>query len=107
MPRQSVESKAGAAWRAAAKSPCIDPPSYLDKAAKSLWVSIVSSKPADWFDAGSYALLVEYCQITARHKKLVQELNELDGQKPTDPLERQILRTATGDLEERILKHAR
>jgi hypothetical protein len=79
----------------------------LDKAAKSLWVSIVSSKPADWFDPGSYALLAEYCQITARHKKLAQELEELDRQKPTDPLERQLLRNAVGELEDRILKHAR
>jgi hypothetical protein len=77
MARQSVEAKAAAAWRAAATTPSIDLPSYLDKAAKSLWVSIVSSKPADWFDQGSYALLVEYCQITARHKSLSENSNPL------------------------------
>jgi hypothetical protein len=68
MPRQSVEARAAAAWRAGKVMP--EPPMYLSDEAKSLWVGIVSSKPADWFDAGSFPLLAMFCGMAVRAKEL-------------------------------------
>ncbi len=50
---------------------------------------------------------MRYCQIAARHKKLVLVLNELDGQVPADFVEQKYIYAAATELEERILKHAR
>jgi hypothetical protein len=45
-------------------------PKYLSSEAKSLWVDIVSSKPPDWFDAGSYPLLGMYVDLVVVAKEL-------------------------------------
>src|SRR5687768_3042747 len=67
----------------------------------------MSSKPPDWFGIDYFALLVQYCQIAARHKKLVLVVNELDGQVPAELVEQKYIYAAATKLEERILRHAR
>ena len=59
MPRMSAEERAAAKWRAGGDLP--KPPKYLPLEARHLWVGIVSSKPAGWFDAGNLPLLAFPC----------------------------------------------
>lgn len=40
------------------------PPLYLTAAQKAVWVSVVNSKPADWFGEEHAPMLAQYC----RHK---------------------------------------
>ena len=75
MPRQSIEARAAAAWRNGRKPP--DPPGYLSKAAKSLYVDIVSSKPADWFSPGSLPLLELYVELTVLSWDLIARRGSL------------------------------
>ena len=96
MPRQSIEAKAAAAWRNGRGPP--DPPGYLSKAAKSLWVDIVNSKPADWFSPGSLPLLEMYVELTVLNWNLVARLGSLPSTAEND-------RLAT-KLENRIHKFA-
>jgi phage terminase small subunit len=94
MPRMSAEERAAAKWRAGENLP--KPPKYLPLEARHLWVDIVSSKPAGWFDPGNLPLLAQYCSVTAMARMLTLERNAL----PIDPQhDRQAAR-----LERRILK---
>ena len=72
MPRQSAESRAAAAFRAGAEPP--RPPSGLSAAAKAVWVEIVASKPADFFDAGARPLLIAYCEAAVHVAYLARKL---------------------------------
>jgi hypothetical protein len=107
MPRASVEAKAGAAWRAKAAAPSIQPPSYLCREGKSLWTQIITSKPSDWFDVGSLAILGKYCNTSARHDELVLRLTALEAQEPVNVKQRNAFRREASDLERRILEHAK
>ena len=94
MPRMSAEERAAAKWRAGKDLP--KPPKYLPLEARHLWVDIVSSKPAGWFDAGNLPLLAQYCSVIAMTRVLIVELNALqdDPQHDRQParLERRILK---------------
>jgi hypothetical protein len=63
----------------------VAPPGYLSDEQRSLWLSVVNSKPADWFGPDSAPLLVEYVRA-------VETCNILAAQVP-DTL-------ATGDVQE-------
>jgi phage terminase small subunit len=78
MPRISSEAKSGALWRAG-----IDPPKapkHLSREAKTIWTSIVQSRPADFFDAGNLPLLEQYCSVVPAQRQTMADL-ERD---PTD-----------------------
>ena len=106
MPRLSVESRSAASWRARADGPSREPLAYLPEEAKTPWREVIASKTADWFDAGSLALLKQYCQIAARTERLVQRLNELDRKKPANIQQQMLIDVQATKLEERIHKHA-
>ena len=40
-----------------------EPPQKLVPAAAKVWISIVSSLPADWFGGETHHLLAEYCRV--------------------------------------------
>lgn len=42
----------------------IPPPSDLSEAEGLVWVEVMSTKPASWWDAGSLPLLAQYCRVT-------------------------------------------
>jgi hypothetical protein len=75
MPRQSVEARAAAFWRQGRVLP--EPPEYLPDRARSLWASIVSCKPPDWFDEGNYPLLAMYCDLAATAEALTAQRDAL------------------------------
>ena len=88
MPRQSVEAKSGARWRARPQNALPQPPEHLSEEARKLWARIVESKPADWFEEGSLPLLAQYCDLVAEQAKLILRRNKLDQLKPTNLLDR-------------------
>ena len=45
------------------------PESYSDDAA-ALWSQMIASKPADWWDAGTYPLLDSYIRTCIEHQKI-------------------------------------
>ncbi len=72
MPRQSAESRSIAGFRAGSAPPA--PPKHLSKGAAIVWVQIVASKPADWFDAGSLVLLETYCEGAVHIRCIAKKL---------------------------------
>jgi len=108
MPRQSVEGKAGAAWRARSQQVKVvhEPPEHLSDDARRLWAKILASKPADWFEEGSLPLLAQYCDLVAEQAKLVQQRNELVRLKPVDIMDRTAIVTARTRVAKSILEHS-
>jgi hypothetical protein len=88
MPRQSVEAKAGARFRARPSNTLPQPPEHLSPEARTLWVRILASKPCDWFEEGNLPILAQYCDLVAEQAKMVLHRNELDVLKPIDVTER-------------------
>jgi hypothetical protein len=88
MPRQSVEAKAGARFRARPQNTLPEPPEHLSQEARKLWVRILTSKPSDWFDEGNLPILAQYCDLVAEQAKMVLQRNELDQLKPFGVVER-------------------
>ena len=58
-----------------------DPPADLDIAARAVWLGVVNSLPADWFDGVMQPVLAQYCH----HVVEAQRLNELIAQAVEDP----------------------
>ena len=108
MPRQSVEGKAGAAWRARSQPVKVvhEPPEHLSDDARRLWAKILASRPADWFEEGSLPLLAQYCDLVAEQAKLVQQRNELVRLKPVDIMDRTAIVTARSRLGKSIIEHS-
>jgi phage terminase small subunit len=85
MPRRSPEALAGIAWRTRNKLQVKPmPPGYLSREAKKLWVDIVSSRPPDYFDAGSLPLLEAYCEATVHSWDLMKRIGDLPGTPAND-----------------------
>jgi hypothetical protein len=105
MPLLQVESKSVAAWRAAANSQSIVPPSY--KTSKSLWLlSYQRSLQTGSTQALSLCWWNNDRQLRGI-KKLVLVVNELDGQVHAELVEQKYTYAAVTELEDRILRHAR
>jgi hypothetical protein len=85
MPRQSVEAKSGAQWRAKARNTVHQPPEHLSEEARRLWARVVASKPADWFEEGNLPILAQYCDLVAEQAHLVLRRNELNVLNPDSP----------------------
>ena len=78
MPRRSPEALAGIAWRTQNEAQVKRmPPWYLSREAKKLWIDIVSSRPPDYFDAGSLPLLEAYCEATVHSWDLMKRIGDL------------------------------
>jgi hypothetical protein len=60
MPRKSPEAKAAMYWHTKGKP--LEPPADMDAAVKRVWRVIASSRPPDFFNAGSAPLLEAYCE---------------------------------------------
>ena len=88
MPKRSVESRAGAAWRSKAATSLSEPPEHLTPEAKNLWARILASKPSDWFEEGNLPILAQYCDLVAEQAKMVQHRSVLDQLKPIGVTER-------------------
>jgi hypothetical protein len=97
MPRQSIEARAAAVWRAGAVMP--EPPKYLSKRDKSLWVDIVSSRPPDWFDPSSRQLLAMYAVVVGMGidlaAKIAASRSKPEAERQVARLEARYLRVAT------------
>jgi hypothetical protein len=75
MPRRSAEAKAAAAYLAGSAPP--EPSRRLDADGRKLWREITASKPADWFDSGSFPLLESYCELTLHARAIARKLKRL------------------------------
>lgn len=53
------------------------PPDELTKAEADIWRSVVSTKPAEWFQPDSYPLLVAYCRHTVMARLLSEQIGRL------------------------------
>lgn len=65
-------------------------PEELIVSEASLWNEIVASRPADFFDAASIPLLVEYCRVKTQLDQVAISLNEFEDEwlKKADGLRR-------------------
>jgi hypothetical protein len=106
MPRQSVEAKAGARFRARPKNALPQPPEHLSQKARKIWARVISTKPADWFDEGSLVLLAQFCDLAAEQAKLVLQRNELEQLKPANLLDRTEVLKARLDVNKAIREFA-
>ena len=106
MPRQSVESRAGAAWRSKARKSLPQPPEHLSQEARKLWARILASKPSDWFEEGNLPILAQYYDLVAEQAKMVLHRNELDVLKPIGVTERTELVQARINMNRAIRDHA-
>lgn len=61
-------------------------PPYLSAAARAVWQEVVSSRPADYFDAASVPLLETYAHATAEHRRLAALVAALDPVADLDTL---------------------
>lgn len=52
-------------------------PAHLSAAACDVWRSIVSSRPAEFFDSGSAPVLETYCTSIVEHRRLVAMLDDV------------------------------
>ena len=48
----------------------LEPPTDLSAEQADVWASVVVTKPADWFDAGSVPLLAAYCRAVVESRKV-------------------------------------
>jgi hypothetical protein len=106
MPRQSVEAKAGAKFRARPSNTLPEPPEHLSQEARKLWDRILASKPADWFEEGNLPILAQYCDLVAEQAKLVLQRNELEQLKPANLLDRTEVLRARLDVNRSVREHA-
>jgi hypothetical protein len=106
MPRQSVEARAGAAWRSKHEKPIPYSTKHLSPEARKLWGRILASKPADWFDEGNPPILAQYCDLVAEQADLVLRRNELYSTKPVDSVERSALIRAKCEVNKTIREYA-
>jgi phage terminase small subunit len=106
MPRQSVEAKAGARFRARPKNALPQPPEHLSQEARGIWARVLSVKPADWFDEGNLPILAQYCDLVAEQAKMVLRRDELDQLKPIGVTERTELIQARLAVNRAIREHA-
>jgi len=60
------------------------PPPFLTKAQTQLWLDVVATKPADWFDAGGAALLVGYVRAVCSANRLAQVVDGYEKRKRLD-----------------------
>lgn len=54
------------------------PPANLTPAQKAEWVSIINSRPADWFGPENAASLIQYCRHKVQADLIAQQLEEFD-----------------------------
>jgi len=75
MPRQSPEARSAAAFLTGVQAP--EPPADLLPGEVKLWVEIVQSKPAGWFDAGSLLLLELYAYTAIQAARVAAALSDV------------------------------
>lgn len=75
MPRISAESRSAAMFRAQLKKR--PAPRRLNPAAKAVWHEIVDDRPADWFRAGNWELLEQYCELFVQQRACLDALARL------------------------------
>lgn len=76
MPRKSAEAISSELFRAAPK--LRGAPSRLNSTARQIWKEIVEDRPADWFRAGNWELLEQYCAIQAQQRGCLDAIAKLD-----------------------------
>jgi hypothetical protein len=106
MPRQSVESRAGAAWRAKTATSLPESPEHLTPEARKLWARILASKPSDWFEEGNPPILAQYCDLIAEQAKMALHRNVLDQLKPIGVTERTEVQQVRIAINKAIRDHA-
>jgi hypothetical protein len=90
MPRISAESRSAALFRAQLKRRPV--PRRLKPAAKAIWQDIVDDRPADWFRAGNWELLEQYCELLVQQRACLDALAKLQ---PTEEGYSALLRSAS------------
>jgi hypothetical protein len=56
----------------------LPPPAHLSPAARDIWLAVVSSRPGEFFDAGSAPVLETFAVSIAEHRRLVAMLEGID-----------------------------
>ena len=54
------------------------PPAELSELESGIWLSVVNTKPADWFQADTTQLMIAYCKHTSTAMTLDKQINEFD-----------------------------
>ena len=57
----------------------LEPPTDLSAEQADVWASVVVTKPADWFDAGSVPLLAAYCRAVVESRKVAALVESMTG----------------------------
>jgi len=55
----------------------VSAPDRLTDDQRSIWGSIVDSKPADWFGSDNLALLEQYCCVQTEARRIASKLREI------------------------------
>jgi hypothetical protein len=59
--------------------PRLLPPDDMPEEQARLWVEVVSSKPADWFEAASAQILADFCRHTVSCRRLSAIIERLEA----------------------------
>jgi hypothetical protein len=62
-----------------AQIPRAAPPSELSAFETEVWIAVTNTKPADWFQADSVAMLRAYCRHVYQAHKIDQQMDEIIG----------------------------
>src|SRR5206468_3179893 len=57
-----------------------DPPAKLTAAQASTWRAVVATKPAKWWDAASFPLLIAYCRAVEAHDIVSAQLDVFEAE---------------------------
>ena len=59
-------------------------PAELTADQAEVWCRVVATKPADWFQADSQPVLMEYCRSIVLAREIAQQVNDFDRTKLVD-----------------------
>ena len=54
------------------------PPGHMSPAEKGIWVSIVNSRPADWFQPEHEGMLTQYCRHRLNADSIFNQIQEME-----------------------------
>src|SRR5262245_14838451 len=54
------------------------PPPGLNEEQELVWIEIVNRMPAEWFPRETHELLIQYCRITIRLRRIAEMIDSLE-----------------------------
>jgi hypothetical protein len=75
-----MSKRSAAALSVVATHPRPEPPGDLSEQQRATWVAVVATKPADWFGADSFPLLVAYCKAIEVYGVIAAQVETFDAE---------------------------